>query len=164
MSQTREQKLKELETLSNMLVVNLRSNTVDTINDIIDEVLEELYPVTDESPIKSECPFKDEEMTYDEFMSAIAEAAEVETEYITFEEGKYRIFKFGGGRLARKGWDNGLNHEYIENVPLVGLVKVYQSSSVSTEPGKEGKSYFKNVIHSFEPTKADSESNDWYFL
>lgn len=209
---TRQSKFKELQSLIQLQANNaLRPNTHDTIGDIIDELLEELYPIggectgdmlTCERPDccmdaddyiemrKSEASCADElykrlmdqdcqvpvskiklepstlkdhtrTPTYEEFMAAINEAAEPEVEYMTLAEGLARLQDFQGGRLARTGWDNGLNQEYITYLPFVGIVKIFQTSSVKAEGSKP---YFKNVVHTFEGTKDDDKANDWYFL
>lgn len=201
MSYTRQERFSELEGLIRLqAIAGTRPNTCDTIADIIDQLLEELYPldgctmdaltcerpdccqtISDElyerlmnqdaqvpvTKLKMEpATLKDETkrpMSYEEFCKAVDEAAEFEVEYITLEEGMRRLQDFKGGRLARAGWDNGLNHEYVEYVPLVGPVKVYQTSSVKTD-APQGRPYFKNVIHTFEPTESDKKSTDWYFL
>ncbi len=201
MTQTRDQKFYELQSLVNMQSdKSLRANTADTIQDIIDQLLEELYPIdgctmdalTCERPdccqtisdelyerlmnqdaqvpitkLKMEpSTLKDETkrpMTYEDFCKAVDEASEIEVEYITLAEGMRRLQDFKGGRLARAGWDNGLNKEYVEYAPLVGPVKVFQTSSVKVDT-PNARPYFKNVIHTFEPTESDKASTDWYFL
>lgn len=68
-----------------------------------------------------------------------------------------------GTRMARKGWDNTLNQEYVQYAPLIGLVKVYQASSIRNIDA-DPKPYFKNVVHTYEPTNEDTVATDWYFL
>ena len=104
-------------------------------------------------------------MTYEDIIKGIEEAAKEEMEYTNLDTVLQELFANKGLRAARKGWDNVANQEYIQHAPFVGPVKIYQTSTIKNldQRGKE-KSYFKNVIHTFEPTKDDDTANDWYFL
>lgn len=91
---------------------------------------------------------------------------EDEVEYMDLTTVLKELSAKRGLRAARKGWDNVANMEYIEHAPFVGPVKVYQTSSVrpKNDETRQLKSYFKNVIHTFEPTRDDEQARDWYFL
>jgi hypothetical protein len=90
---------------------------------------------------------------------------EDEVEHVDYDTIVRALAENRGLKAARAGWDNGLNQEYIEHAPFVGLVKIYQTSTIKNiGQGGAGKSYFKNVVHTFEPTKDDESANDWYFL
>lgn len=152
----------------------------EILSGVIQELFEELYPVDNGCTEKdsdgaiifhydpSTCSSADcsmnppdgQEMDDDLFDELVSE-----TRYCPYDivvEGLQY-----GLKAARKGWDNGLNMEYIVSSPMVGLVKIYHTSTmrgIDKDPPSMTKSYFKNVTHTYEPTADDLKATDWYFI
>ncbi len=180
----RQTQFEELVRLMSLRDLGRRHEAQETdmrLDIIINELMDELYEEHEfvdciGNPLTCDRPDCCQEISPELYAALMAqseelpeellnELADTTTQYTTLDVVLNELFANRGLKAARKGWDNGANQEYIEHAPFVGPVKIYQTSTIKNidQIGKE-KSYFKNVIHTFEPTKDDEQANDWYFL
>lgn len=154
------------------------------INQIMDELYGEQEPECTGNPLtceREDCcqdpEFKDVRVCPELYKALMDQSEHItdelldeleddEVEYMDLSTVLKELSAKRGLKAARRGWDNVANMEYIEHAPFVGPVKVYQTSNVRprNDETRQLKSYFKNVIHTFEPTRDDEQARDWYFL
>lgn len=181
-TQDRSQMTHELEMLIrqyvNLMSCTLKGRTQETLPDrilqTIHYLMDELYDCTGdpETRQKSDCCISDETFAAltnkdNEYLhTSVLDELEFETEYVSLVDVMDEMIMDGSVRAARKGWDNTMNQEYIEQVPFAGVTKVYNTSRVHAgeTPNDKPRSYFKKVVHTYEPTQEDLIAEDWYFI